>query len=194
MARLIDEVLLLGKVEAGQLQFTPGPLDLAVFCTHLADEMHSATKRAAPIQVELGARPSTAHGDEALLRHIFSNLLSNAVKYSPAGTPVRFAVERAGPDAVFTVADRGIGIPEADRAHIFGAFQRAANVGNIQGSGLGLVIVKRCVDLHGGRISLVSRLGEGTTVTVTLPLFPKTRSAKPSKPLKASKSKPAQHR
>jgi PAS domain S-box-containing protein len=176
MSRLIDEVLLLGKVEAGQLKFTPSPLDLPLFCRHLADEMLSATKRVCPIELRVGRLPAAAEGDEALLRHVFSNLLSNAVKYSPAGTPVRFAIAREGADAVFTISDRGIGIPEGDRAHIFGAFQRAKNVGNIEGSGLGLVIVKRCVDLQGGRLTLESRVGQGTTVTVRLPMFSETKS------------------
>ena len=85
---------------------------------------------------------------------------------------MEFTLQRANGDAVFEVRDHGIGIPAADAARLFTAFHRCANVGEVPGTGLGLLIVKRCVELHQGRISFNSRVGEGTTFTVTLPLFP----------------------
>jgi signal transduction histidine kinase len=106
-----------------------------------------------------------------LLGHIFTNLLTNAVKYSEPGTTVRFAVAREAPDAVCTVCDQGIGISEEDQQHLFKAFHRGRNVGTRPGTGLGLLLVKRCADLHGGKLQLNSKLGEGTTVTVRLPVF-----------------------
>jgi len=81
------------------------------------------------------------------------------------------AAKREGADAVIEVQDRGIGIPEADRGRLFEAFHRATNVGQVPGTGLGLLIVKRCVDLHQGSIGFESVVGEGTTFTVRLPLF-----------------------
>jgi signal transduction histidine kinase len=72
---------------------------------------------------------------------------------------------------LFKISDRGIGIPEADQANLFEPFHRASNVGTIAGTGLGLVIVKKCVDLHQGKINVESRAGEGTTFTVSLPFF-----------------------
>jgi signal transduction histidine kinase len=84
---------------------------------------------------------------------------------------VEFIAGRGRHDLVCQVRDRGIGIPEADRSWLFNAFQRGRNVGNRPGSGLGLVIVKRCVELHGGKIYLESKPNEGTTATVTLPIF-----------------------
>jgi signal transduction histidine kinase len=106
-----------------------------------------------------------------LLRHILANLLSNAVKYSAQGMKVGLSVHREGPQAVFEVRDRGIGIAPDDRQRLFEAFQRGQNVGEIPGTGLGLVIVKRCIELHGGEIEVASELGSGTTVTVRLNLF-----------------------
>jgi signal transduction histidine kinase len=114
---------------------------------------------------------SDAFADERLLQHVFSNLLANGVKYSPAGAPVHFKVERTGGQAVCRIRDHGIGIPEADLAQLFQAFHRGSNAGHLPGTGLGLTIVKRCVELHRGEIKVASTVGRGTTVTVTLPLF-----------------------
>lgn len=171
MSKLIDEVLLLGKVEAGQMRFAPAPLDLRDFCARLVDEMLSATQHRCPIELIVPSDLATASGDESLLRHVFGNLLSNAVKYSAAGKPVRLEVIRDGDAAVISIIDQGAGIPEVDLPRIFQAFQRAGNVGQVAGTGLGLVIVQRCVDLHGGIISLESEVGRGTRVTTRLPMF-----------------------
>ncbi len=169
MAGLMEQVLLLGRVEAGKLAYRPAPVDLPALCEKLVDESLSATNRRCPIQMNLDRAFPGASADESLLRHILTNLLSNAVKYSPAGVPVELGLRREGGRAVLTVRDRGIGIPEGDLPKLFQAFHRAANVGDIQGTGLGLVIVKRCVDLHGGTIEVQSQPGAGTTFTVRLP-------------------------
>jgi signal transduction histidine kinase len=171
MSGLMEQVLLLGRVEAGKLALRAAPVDLGVLAGKLADEALSATVRKCPIQVKLGSNLDGAEADEGLLRHILSNLLSNAVKYSRDGRPVELNVARENQEAVFQVRDHGIGIPFADQPRIFEAFHRASNAGQTQGTGLGLLIVKRCVELHEGRISFETREGEGTTFTVRLPLF-----------------------
>lgn len=181
MARMMEDVLLLSRMDSGRMEFKPEPLDLAAFCRTLVDEIHSATHRACPIELIYQPDPATpANADESLLRHVLTNLLSNAVKYSPAGTPVSFRVRRENGDAVFEVKDRGVGIPAADRERLFLAFHRARNVEHIPGTGLGLVIVKRCCDLHGGLVSLDSTEGTGTTFTLRLPLFPLPPTPTPS--------------
>ena len=110
--------------------------------------------------------------DPGRVEQILGNLLSNAVKYSRPGSPVEFTAKRNGPDAVFVVRDRGIGVPEADYNLLFQPFHRARNVGDAPGTGLGLTIVKRCVDLSGGQLEFDSTEGVGTNVTVRLRLFP----------------------
>ena len=172
MAGLMEQVLLLGRVESGRLDFRPSPLDLPDLLTRLADETVSATHHRCPIQVR--AEPGMlagCQGDESLLRHILSNLLSNAVKYSPPGAPVELTAGRDGADVVLQIRDRGIGIPEADRARLFEAFHRASNVGQTPGTGLGLLIVKRCAGLHQGTLTFESVEGTGTVFTVRLPMF-----------------------
>jgi signal transduction histidine kinase len=171
MGDLIEEVLLLSRVEAGRLGCKPEPLDLGGFCQRLSDETLSATQKRCPIILKENGSLDRARGDEALLRYIFGNLLSNAVKYSTVGSPVEFVAQKDGKDAVFTIRDRGIGIPEEDVKLLFQPFHRARNVGETPGTGLGLVIVQRCVDLHGGSIKLESTEGAGTCVTVRLALF-----------------------
>jgi signal transduction histidine kinase len=171
MAGLMEQVLLLGRVEAGKINFKATPMDVAAFGRKLVDETIAATGRKCPVKFGADGDLAGAQGDESLLRHIFSNLLSNAVKYSPAGSVVECIARREGNDAVFTVRDHGIGIPEEDRARLFEAFHRASNVGETPGTGLGLLIVKRCVELHRGTIDFDSRLREGTTFILRLPLF-----------------------
>lgn len=175
LSHLVDSVLMLGRVEDGRLKFTASPVDLENTCRLLADELRSASAAKCPIELELGPDLEEAMSDFDLLRHILSNLLSNAVKYSEAHSPVHFSVKRENGNAVFEVTDHGIGIPEADRAALFTSFARGSNVGQRPGSGLGLLIVKRCVDLHGGTLEVDSEVGRGTTVNVTLPVFPNSQ-------------------
>jgi signal transduction histidine kinase len=171
MAALMEETLLIGSFDAGKMEFKPTLLELRTFVRRLVDEVLSATKRRCPIEFLLAEMPTKVQADERLLRHIFTNVLTNAVKYSDAGRVVQFEIVCAGADIVCTIRDQGIGIPEADREWLFNAFHRGRNVGDRPGTGLGLVIVKRCVDLHGGNIKVDSKLGEGTSVTVRLPIF-----------------------
>jgi signal transduction histidine kinase len=171
MAGLMEQVLVLGRVDAGKLAFKPAPLDLDTFARKLTDESLSATNKKCPIAWQAETALAGAHVDEALLRHILTNLLSNAVKYSPAGAPVQFRARREGPMLVITVQDHGIGIPEKDLPQLFEAFHRGGNVGDIPGTGLGLVIIKRCVELHSGSIQVKSPPGEGTTFTLRLPAW-----------------------
>ena len=107
---------------------------------------------------------------EKLLRHILTNVLTNAVKYSTPGSRVWFNLICEHEAAVFSIKDRGIGIPPEDVGKLFESFHRGKNVSTIPGTGLGLAIVKNSVDLHGGEIKVKSEVGVGTTFTVTLPL------------------------
>jgi PAS domain S-box-containing protein len=171
MAALMEEMLVLSRLDAGKVDFKPAALDFGRFCRRIVDEVLSATNRSCVIELSLASPTLNAEADERLLNHIFTNLLSNAVKYSQSGSTVSFTVERDGADAVCTIRDHGIGISAQDQQHLFKAFHRGSNVGTRPGTGLGLLLVKRCVKLHHGTVQLVSQVGEGTTVTVRLPVF-----------------------
>jgi PAS domain S-box-containing protein len=170
MSRMMDRVLLLGKADAGMLEFTPERVELVPLCRKFVDEARAQQPDSRnEVVTEFGDGLGEGAYDEKLLRHIFSNLLSNALKYSPGGGQVGFKVRREGESTVFEVADQGIGIPPEEISHLFESFHRASNVGAIQGTGLGLAIVKNAVEMHGGAIVVASELGQGTTFTVRLP-------------------------
>lgn len=172
MAAMMENVLIFSRIDSQHMDFHPAPIELEGFCRKLVDEMQSATASLHPVAFTWDpAIPASVPADENLLRHILSNLLSNAAKYSPPEKPAQLSVRRDGEDAIFTVSDHGIGIPEGDRARLFQTFHRGGNVGRVAGTGLGLVIVKRCCELHGGRIEVQSIVGQGSTFTVRLPLF-----------------------
>ncbi len=173
MTGMLNDVLLLGRADAGRLDFKPVPLNLGDFCRGLADEVaraEAAEGRASDrVRLRIPEPALRANLDEKLMRHILGNLLLNAHKYAPGDTPIELLVEEAEGGLLFVVADRGIGIPEDDLPHLFESFHRARNVGNIQGTGLGLAIVKKAVDRHGGRVEVSSRVGEGTQFSVFIP-------------------------
>ncbi len=185
MAKLLDDVLIIGKAEAGKLEFNPVPLDLGNFCRSLVEELQLNNTNQYQLVFttqgigEQGIRevdhpPLPAKlpcMDEKLLRQILQNLLSNAIKYSPEGGTVEFTLQSLDELAVFQIRDRGIGIPTEDQQLLFETFHRATNVGTIPGTGLGLAIVKNCVDIHQGQIAVESEIGVGTTFIVTLPMY-----------------------
>lgn len=182
MTQLLDDVLLVGKAESQKIEFNPNPINLIQFCHSLVEELQLNAGRNHSIiftspglggDRENEAVPNpyiSAVLDEKLLQHILNNLLSNAIKYSPVGSTIEFVLTCCDRQAIFQIQDRGIGIPHEDKLRLFEAFHRASNVGDAPGTGLGLVIVKNAVDLHGGEITVNSQVGVGTTFTVTLPL------------------------
>ena len=170
MNAMIEDVLIIGKAEAGALQFDPKPVDLRDLCNKVVEELRGGVAKQHVIRFEPQFERSSLDLDEKLLRHIITNLLSNAVKYSPIGSTVSLLLAERDGQALIEVGDQGIGIPVQDQARLFESFHRASNVGNRQGTGLGLVIVKKAVELHGGTISIDSKVDAGTRISVRLPL------------------------
>jgi PAS domain S-box-containing protein len=172
MIRLLEDVLFIGRAESGRLEFSPTSFDLHHFCQILVAEVETATHVRCPIEFHYrGDRPSVQM-DEKLLRQILTNLLSNAVKYSPADGLVTLTINSNFQSVTFLIRDNGIGISPADQRRLFECFHRGRNVGTIPGTGLGLFIVKQCVELHHGTISVESAVNQGSTFIVTLPTSP----------------------
>ncbi|MBH8564412.1 response regulator [Nostoc sp. CENA67] len=172
MKQLMEDVLFMGRSEAEKVVCEPAPLNIENLCRELIAEFSAVTNTAHQIIFTCHSDNTNAVMDERLLHYIFINLLSNAVKYSAIGSTIWFDLtcDRIAGVAIFRIQDQGIGIPEADQTRLFESFYRASNVQSIQGTGLGLVIVKRCVVAHHGEINVSSQVGVGTTFTVILPL------------------------
>ena len=132
----MEEVLLLGSLDAGKMELKPARLELQAFLRKLVDEVLSATNQRCPIELSFAELPAEIQADERLLQHIFTNLLTNAVKYSDPARTVRFEIAGAGTEIVCVIRDKGIGIPDADREWLFNAFHRGQNVAGRPGTGL----------------------------------------------------------
>ncbi|MBD2498725.1 ATP-binding protein [Nostoc sp. FACHB-280] len=170
MLQLLDEVLFLSKSETAKLEYKPAPLNLISFCQEITEVMQMKAAGQKNIIFNYAGECNLIYMDEELIYCILTNLISNAVKYSPPHSHIWFNLTLEDDMAIFQVKDEGIGIPKTDQVNLFQTFYRASNARRIQGTGLGLAMVKQCVDLHGGEISLESQQDVGTTVIVKLPL------------------------
>jgi two-component system phosphate regulon sensor histidine kinase PhoR len=173
MQRLVEDLISLSRIEAEKYRAPSTPVDLALLAGGVCTELRRA---GGPRGEDLGcddlaAVPAVA-GDEAQLSQLLYNLIGNALKYGPPGTPVRLALTAEGDMVRLTVADRGDGIPPEHLPRLTERFYRvdAGRSRSLGGTGLGLAIVKHIVERHRGRLDIASRVGEGTTVTVTLPV------------------------
>ena len=167
MGQLVSDILTLARAEAGKLEFSPEIVGLAPFCQQVLDQIQPKPGQT----LTLAGVPANfrAYVDKTLLQSILLNLVANGVKYSPEGREIRLAVTPAAETLTFTVMDHGIGIPAEAREQVFNAFYRGKNVGQVPGTGLGLAVVKTCVELHGGHLTVKSAPDQGTAIAVILP-------------------------
>ena len=167
---LLDDMLAINNAESGKWKFNPSRINLYNFCVKLIDAASNDATPQHSINFNFNLNDHYAIVDDKLLQLILSNLLSNAIKYSPKGGEVTLTVNRVGFKIEFIVKDNGIGIPQQDQKKLFEIFFRSQNTGNIKGTGLGLSIVKRSVESHGGEVKFKSKLNEGSTFYVSIPL------------------------
>jgi signal transduction histidine kinase/DNA-binding response OmpR family regulator len=168
---LLGDILDLSKIEAGRMELEPSTFQLGHVleqATALVRERASTHGIALELTVEETLEPVTA--DELRLRQVFVNLLSNAVKFTPDGGSVVVSARREGTDLIVTVADTGIGISAEDQSRVFDSFQQGGrSPSTTEGTGLGLTLSRRIVELHGGTLWVRSEVGEGSTFGVTIP-------------------------
>ncbi len=170
MTQMLTDILTLTRAEAGKLECNPELVDLESFCLNLAEDIQLGNETPHPIKFVSSGQCTHAYLDEKLLYSILSNLLLNAIKYSPQGGDIYFILS-CKPEAVsFQIKDQGIGISWEEQQALYEPFHRGKNVGDIVGTGLGLAVVKKCLDLHQGQIYVESQVGTGTTFTVKIPL------------------------
>ena len=143
--------------------------NLQEFAVEIIEEMNGILKTGQAIQLEFNGNEEITQ-DERILKNVMFNLLSNAIKYSGENKNIYLSIDTRNESVLIEVRDEGIGIPEEDQRNLFSQFYRGKNVTNIQGTGLGLNIVKRYTELLGGNITFKSKLTAGSTFTVSLPL------------------------
>lgn len=168
---MMQEIAMVVRADQGRLEYHPERVDFRELVSGIVDELRSTI--GAEHRITFHAQPGSYHtlSDRKLMRHIINNLVANAVKYSRPGSSVHISLKRRVGEYELSVRDEGIGIPPEDLGRLFQPFYRARNVGIVGGTGLGLKVVKDCVDAHGGRISVESALGVGTLVTVCIPVM-----------------------
>jgi signal transduction histidine kinase len=167
---LLEEFLSLGRLETGRLAVEPAKVDLQDFLRDIIEEVKVIKKSGQRLQL-FESGDTTFYTDKRLLKNILLNILSNAIKFSSDKGNIILQVKNMGNELCISVKDDGIGISEEDKQYLFNTFFRGANVTNIQGTGLGLHIVKRYIDLLNGVITLESELNTGTIISITLPAF-----------------------
>ncbi len=169
LTELINDVMTISRQDFTGAELDRQIIDLETYCRDIIEELQLAYRMKRTLNFSGIDRRIEALIDIKLMRRGLTNLLTNAIKYSPEGTPVYMELAYADCQAIIKIRDQGIGIPPEDLPRLFEPFNRASNVGGIQGTGLGLVIAKQAVELHSGTIRVESTLGKGTTFTITLP-------------------------
>jgi PAS domain S-box-containing protein len=168
MNELLEDFLSLGKLEEGKVNISIYSFSLKEFIEDVVDEMKAHLKEGQEIILTCtGSDEFTT--DKRMVKNILLNLLSNAIKFSGENKPVYLSATIKDDKLTISVKDKGLGIPIEDQPHLFSTFFRAKNVNNIQGTGLGLPIAKRYVNLLGGEISMNSTLDEGSEFIIKLP-------------------------
>ncbi|MDR3576287.1 MAG: PAS domain-containing sensor histidine kinase [Anaerolineaceae bacterium] len=170
MSQMLGDILTIERIETRKLECAPEKLDLVQLCGGLVDEIKSQGDGNHRVALLVPSENKLVRMDGKLVRQVISNLLANAMKYSKGGTKVTIELMWQADDAVISIQDKGIGIPEQDQKVLYEPFVRGSNVSGIPGTGLGLTIVKKSVELMGGEIHLKSELNVGTIFTVRLPV------------------------
>ncbi len=170
LTAILNDFLSLEKLEAGKVEPTFTGFDLVKLAEEITEEMQMVAKQNQSIIYQHTGTRSMVKLDPNLLKNCIINLIANAIKYSGENTFIEFNTEIDNENCIVTVKDNGIGIPETDQKHLFEAFFRAHNTGNIPGTGLGLNIVARYAALMNGSVEFKSSVNHGTLFTITFPL------------------------
>ncbi len=167
LTSILNDFLSLDKLEQGKVEVKQTLFSIDKFAEELIEEIQATLKKGQKIVYKHTGK-TDVYMDRQMLKNILYNLISNAGKYSPEDTHIGFTTDLDKNGLKISVTDNGMGIPEADQIHLFERFFRAKNVTNIQGTGLGLNIVKRYADLINGKITFTSKEGEGTTFNLSI--------------------------
>ena len=172
LANLIEDLLEVSRIEAGTVKVYTHNIDVAGIIDQALLALEAlAEKKNIQLKRDIAVELPELKADETKIQSVITNLVNNSIKFTPEGGQVLVCAQHQDEDLVISVSDTGIGIPKKDLTRIFDRFYRVHRPGEqTQGTGLGLAIVKEIISLHGGRIKVESKVGEGTTFTIFLPL------------------------
>ncbi len=165
---ILEDFLSLGRLNEGRIEAAPSGFNIKETIGETIADMKLFLKRDQYFTNEFEGNENI-YADKKLLKNILINLLSNAIKFSNEGAEIKLITKVTEDETKISIIDKGIGIPQEDQQHLFSSFFRGANANNIQGTGLGLHIVKRYTDLLGGKVALHSEQGKGTQVDIEFP-------------------------
>ncbi len=166
LTEILNDFLSVGKIEEGKVNARFTEYDLEKQVNDMVHEMNHMLKKGMTITYNhLG--PSIVSLDASMVKHVMLNLLSNAIKFSPENSMIELTTEQNEKKLILSIKDQGIGIPKDDQEHLFKRFYRSTNASDIQGTGLGLHIVRKYVELMGGNIECFSEIGTGTEFVIT---------------------------
>jgi PAS domain S-box-containing protein len=169
LTQILNDFLSLGRLEEGKVDLNVEMVDVNHFLHEIMEEVQSFLKEGQELNIQCTPEINRIETDARILRNIMFNLISNASKYSDPGTPITIVCERKNGTVLFCIKDEGIGIPKEDQKHLFDRFYRASNAGEVQGTGLGLNIVKRYAELLGGDVTFQSEYKKGSTFFISIP-------------------------
>ncbi|MFT4669908.1 MAG: PAS domain S-box-containing protein, partial [Ulvibacter sp.] len=169
MKIMLEDILIIGKAESQKLQFNTIEQDLVDLVKNIVSDYQLTQEKEREIIYKISMDKIMLNVDSKWIKHIILNLLSNALKYSEAPASVIIEIRQEENEVILSVTDQGIGFSEKDQESIFEPFHRGQNVGNVQGTGLGLSVLQTAIDLHKGKIKVESKLNNGSTFIVSLP-------------------------
>jgi PAS domain S-box-containing protein len=170
MAIMLEDILIIGKSDAQKLEYNPELLDIVSLIKDIITDYQLSESQSRTIIYDLSSPIIMVTADEKWIKHIIINLLTNAVKYSGGDQQIDVSIKEDQAGISFSVKDYGIGIAKEDIKLLFEPFYRGNNVSNIAGTGLGLVVLQKALDLHKGKIEVESEIGKGSIFTVILPI------------------------
>jgi PAS domain S-box-containing protein len=169
MTIMLEDILIIGKSDAQKLDYNPELLDIVSLIKDIISEYQLSESENRQIVYEISDPVICVEVDRKWIKHIVLNILSNAIKYSDEGKVIEITIKQRQAGVSFCFKDYGMGIPKEDIKLLFEPFHRGENVQNISGTGLGLAVLKKAVELHRGIIEINSELGEGSHFRVILP-------------------------
>lgn len=170
MVKLLENILELGRIDENKMDLFKKEVSLKNFLGQFINNFNQIYEDKRKLKYSFNGPDLSVYVDEIIITNVLENIISNAFKYSQGKQEPEFSVTYQDATYILTIKDYGIGIPESDKKFLFESFFRAHNAKNLQGSGLGLLIAKRLIQLHGGDIGIESELDQGTTVTIRLPI------------------------